>query len=331
MYMAEQCKCYMCGADLDPIDVRKHIMFEHGIPWKNYYQMAILEKLDKNTSCWNCGSRRALLSPIFHDEFILPCPKCGTSDEILEVINKFLEKAVTDKYYQEILSTPEWIQSTLKYSIKILKQLLKGDRKDYSKKSRISIDFQPWAPHEISVRNLEGLLITRYDDVPKSTVSEDSGFTYYEFILPGYGPVRIKYPEITPFDFRHHSRYSIFNQKDCTRKTKKLKFSGTNDCIKFFNPKIFEFRSILQLERPDGVKVDFEGLTDFQKKMVKLQIFRTRPLLEMVVKTFRELCHYSCEIWDSVLTWNHSRLYAKMLHTVILLGRRLQNHGKMII
>lgn len=310
--------CHCCGLSLPSGDLRGHIEKTHLMGWRNYYQLVkAAGDLDKNRTCWECGAKRPLLSPLIHDDYILPCPKCGSREEIMAVVEKFVGRGISDKYFQEIICSPTWIPRTLKYSFKILKEFLKSGDPDYSKKSRITIDFKPWAPQEISMRNSEGLIIKRYHDIPKP-VSTESG-QCFQYTLPDSKKViQVRLPEVIPFDFRHHSRYSIFNTKEYTRKTKRLKFTNSQDCIKFWNTGVKDYKGILRLEDQDGNPLRLSDFTEPEQKLIKLSILRTRPILDILQKVYLELSRFSKSLKDYVFAWNDIPLYQKNVTSCVL-------------
>lgn len=298
-------ECKICGTRVEPKNLEKHLMEFHELTWEDYFEISRLSSPSSSVHCWNCGARRAYLSPWIRNSMILPCCDCDPSnrENTLSLIEKYMTKILKDKYYQNILVNMEWLHSHQIHSMPVLKDFLKSYNFKYTKQSRLIISYQPWTIPEISERNKDDILITHKYDLDSRKVSDMN----FEVEL-SRGTYTISLPENTIYDIYHHTRYSIFNMKEYSRKAKRLKFQDQT-CIKFYDPinSLSGIKSILKLSY-QGQEINSRSLSKEDQNYLKLAILRNSSIRDLVIKIYLEICKYTKFIDDQAFIHNYVSL-----------------------
>jgi hypothetical protein len=282
--------------------------------YRGYYELAMTGYPEN--LCWKCGEPRKPLFP-YTDSLYLPCWSCGggkadfaeTTQKTAEYIEAHQKVVQKDKYLQFLLSRPEYLDLALPKRLKdienVLGSLFKADLEKLGKDTLPILEFVPGAPKELSERNILAIELKFLD--PLEIEEEESGAT----VSLGEGrKIKLMYPEIAEYDPRHHSRHSILNLKS-KRTTKRLKLEGS-DCIKLWNTRYPEVKSIFKLTDPETQEtIDPMCLGKNDLYIIRSAVLKNKGILKRVLDIENEIRRHSEYLSDSVF----------LLQTGIYLGK----------
>lgn len=303
-----QIRCPLCGCSLDSFeDLEKHLEDYHFTTLSDYYERPNRTTKD-NGYCWKCNTFRPPLTLLDSDicDYHLPCWDCigkkkyektQAIQTIQDAIHDFYSIISGDRYFQMFIIDDIYIRTTLSHEFnefkKVLKLLYPKDRNKLW-----LIDYVPGYPHTICKDNLEGLKIVDLSNL-FTALSDKKTIKLKDY--------EISYPEIVPYDTRHHSRYNILNPTD-NRKTKKLRIptsSGESKCIKFFNNTgdPCEACSLFQIKKA-GIPINPSGLGKADYIILKLVLLRNKTFMKLIISVLEEACKSSSIYRDSIFLKN---------------------------
>jgi hypothetical protein len=281
----------------------------HFISLTDYYERD--ERKKDDGFCWKCNKYLPPLTLLDPEscEYYLPCWNCIGSRKYEKVqaiqttqnaIHDYYDWILGDRYFQMFIIDDIYIKTTTTHEFgefkKVLKLLQPKDRNKLW-----LIDYIAGYPKLICEENIEGLKIVGIDTQFK-TVSKGSTLVMKDYEL--------MYPEIIPYDTRHHSRYNIYNTAD-NRKTKRLRLSGqdgksSNKCIKFFNyagneniKSLFGIRRFSTGEDVDPASLDYPDYT-----VLKLVLMRNKVFTKILIDMLEEFSRSVGVLRDSVFLKN---------------------------
>ena len=304
-------KCVLCGKEFVSnshleLDIEEHLREFHFMTYQEYYEM--IKTSYSETLCWKCGISRQQLCP-YINSYYLPCRSCisdkksdiqEATNTIVEYIKDYQKEIMKNKYYQYLLADNNILKAMLPKSFldisNLLEKLRTRDKLKIGKDSSFSVTRILGSPIELSERNLRNLNISVSDNI--SVIKNKIG---YEITL-GDCSFDVLLQEICEYDVRHHSRHSILNLNS-KRNTKKLKMES-GDCIKFWNTKFQNTKSILQIRNKSGDIIDPDSLSDDYFFLLKISILRSKPIMKRVFEVYNEICKYIETLRDSVFIKN---------------------------
>ena len=291
----KEIKCPYCGKEFNTYsELEQHL--------KNFHFMSVQDYVERDNSsfeghsCWKCGKPLIPLTFLDNENYYLPCWDCIGNNKferdniigsIQTAIKTFYSKILGDRYFQMFIIDDIYTKTTLTHEFgefkKVLKLLLQKEAKDRNK--LWLIDFIPGYPKTICEENINGLHLVSIDNQFKYT---SRGKT---LILKDY---ELVYPDIIPYDNRHHSRYNILNSSD-VRKTKRLRLSPTgegeksNRCIKFFNTENDNIKALFRIRRfSTGDEISYRDLSYADFTILKLILLRNKNFVRLVMEMLEE-------------------------------------------
>jgi len=280
-------KCpYCCFTFSDLSELESHLLESHFLTIQSYYEMELCKKHDYE-KCYKCGENRSPLTYIDEDAYYLPCWGClnnkyERAQVILTVqsaIRDYFSRVIKDRYLQMFLVSDHYFNWTLGHTYSEFKEVLKNLQK-YSRNKIWFLDWIPGFPKTISLDNLEGIKVKLIDD-------------WYD-IDSGKDEIKInswvvKFPEVIPFDSRHHYRYNIFNSAIDPKLVKRIRLKDEADnCIKFFssedNP---AHKTIFRIENWDGELI--KNLSEQDLVVTKLVLMRNKFFMKLISQIVDEL------------------------------------------
>lgn len=297
-------KCPFCEFEFkERSDLEKHLLEHHFLSMKSYYEM---ESLKSNEGkCYKCGDYRVPLSYINHTGFYLPCWKCMTNyyerkqsvAMIQSAICDYYSKVQNDRYLQMFLINNIYFESTLDHTYQgfkdVLKLLYKHDRNKVW-----FLDWNKGYPRVISESNLEGIKAVLVDD-RYSIVNGKKSISINSW--------EVKFPEIIPFDQRHHSRYNILNSSVDSRNTKRLRLKNEADeCIKFYNNDFDNnVKSLFRIVNTHtGNVIDPLSMSPQDLQVTKLILLRNKSFTKLICMMIGEIVKNAKYFSDSVILKN---------------------------
>lgn len=297
-------KCPFCEFEYsDRSDLEQHLLEHHFLSMKSYYEMEPLRSDEGR--CYKCGMYRPPLSYINHEDYYLPCWKCMKNyyerkqsvAMIQAAITDYYSKVQSDRYLQMFLINNIYFESTLDHTYQGFKDVLKL----LYKHDRNKVWFLDWIkgfPRVISKENLLGIKAVLVDDHYNIVGGKKSiSINFWE----------VKFPEIIPFDQRHHSRYNIFNPSTDSRNTKRLRLKNEADeCIKFYNNENDDsVKSLFRIiNTHTGEVIDPHSLSPQDLQVTKLIILRNKSFTRLICNMVNEVIRNSRCFSDSVFLKN---------------------------
>lgn len=242
--------------------------------------------------CYRCGNPRHLLSYLDPDGFKVPCWDCLGENKYekpqsiettkLAILDYYVS-IKDDRYLQMFLVDKIFFDNTLPHTYEEFKCVLKQLQRTYSiDRNKIWFpDFILGYPKIFSRENIGGLKI-----VPVNDLYEISSKKTEIIINDRY---KIGYPEIIPYDNRHHCRYNIFNKSSRDTKRMRLKSTNPNKCVKLFNILDKSNNSIFNLTDIDGNPIDFTTLSNLDQVVIKLVLLRNKSYFRILIDIVNEI------------------------------------------
>ena len=140
--------------------------------------------------------------------------------------------------------------------------------------------------------NLEGIKIVNLTRLYSGVILEKD-----KTIIGDY---EIRFPEMVPFDKKHHSRYSILNPNG-DRKSKRLKIS--DQCVKLFNTEYDNVKSLFKLYK-NGEEFPIRNLTYQDYVIIKLGIMRNKAFTKLIFDVVLEISRFVKTLRDTVFLKN---------------------------
>ena len=279
-------KCPFCDyRSNDLSELEGHLKENHFLSMKDYYEMMTF-KDHKDAVCYKCGNIRPPLTYVNPGGYYLPCWDCVSNKyertqfitTIQSAIKDYFGKVIKDRYLQMFLVNDLYFQWTLSHSYEEFRDVLKNLQK-YGRNKIWFLDWVPGFPKTICLDNLEGIEVKLIDK-------------WYE-VESGDDKIRINswivnYPELIPFDQRHHHRYNILNLSSDVRNTKRLRLKDDEDrCIKFFNNGEI-VKSVFSITDLNGNPL-MEQLSEQDMTVTKLVLMRNKAFMKVVWSVIEEL------------------------------------------
>lgn len=279
-------KCPFCDYRFNDLsELEGHLKENHFLSMKDYYEMMTF-KDHKDAVCYKCGNIRPPLTYVNPGGYYLPCWDCVSNKyertqfitTIQSAIKDYFGKVIKDRYLQMFLVNDLYFQWTLSHSYEEFRDVLKNLQK-YGRNKIWFLDWVPGFPKTICLDNLEGIEVKLIDK-------------WYE-VESGDGKIRINswivnYPELIPFDQRHHHRYNILNLSSDVRNTKRLRLKDDEDrCIKFFNNGEI-VKSVFSITDLNGNPLT-EQLSEQDMTVTKLVLMRNKTFMKVVWSVIEEL------------------------------------------
>lgn len=297
-------KCIGCGKEFNDIfSFEKHLLEYHFLTYQEYCELELMRDKNNDFYCFKCNKCRSPMTFLMRDEYYLPCWECAMERkaEKLEAINsvqrdlkEYYDKILGDRYYQLYIIDSIYFRSTLPHNYSEFKEVL-GNMNLPSRNDIWFIDWKLGYPKTINLQNINGLKIINLSDYYKVESSKNSlRINNYEVILP----------EILPYDVRHYSRYNLINQTS-DRRTKRLKMTSSNNCVKFYNNLKSPFKSIFQIVKYDTKeKIELEDLTYQDYVIIKLALLRNKTFVRLIYDIIFEVLKYAGTFRDGVFLKN---------------------------
>ena len=281
-------RCPICSKEIGTIDqVIEHLGESHFLNFQNYCENSILLWEDGGPSCFDCGTLRTPLTWIEKDFYYLPCRNCikrksdklEAKNEIIKNIKQYYKKIIGDRHFQLFVLDDIYLHRTFPHDYetfgKILKQLdLPKDRDELW-----FLDWKVGYPKIICSENINGIDLVSLTRYFKEFKNEDTKILV--------GSFEIRMPERIFYDPKHHFRYNILNKNSDARRTKRLRLSDEDDCIKFYNSKE-DWNSIFRVYQNSN-PVEIDKLSHLDILILKLAIFRNKNFLRLIYDIVYEL------------------------------------------
>lgn len=297
-------RCIGCGTEFDDInEFEDHLLKYHFLHYRDYCELELMKGKDEDFYCYRCNRYRNPMTFLMREDYYLPCWNCMKNKKaerldaissIQKNIKEYYNKILGDRYYQLYIIDDIYFQSTLPHSYLEFKKVLGM----LSLPSRNDIWFVDWElgyPKIISEQNIKGIKIINLSDYYKVESTKDS------LIINNY---EILMPELVPYDVRHHCRYNLVS-KTSDRRTKRIKISGSDKCVKFYNTKDNNIKSIFKIvDHKTKEDIDLSELTYQDFVIIKLALLRNKSYVRQIYDIIYEILKY-CHIFrDSVFLKN---------------------------
>lgn len=290
-------KCPFCGNEFQNLE--QHLEDWHFLKIQDYYEMDPIRPEDER--CCKCGSFRFPLTYIEPSGFFLPHWNCLRSYEkaqyiksVREAMQGFYNRVGSDRFLQMFLISDVYFSATFSHTYEEFKGVLKKLQKPERNKIWF-LDWLPGFPKTFHQDNIGGIKVIPIDEYYKFKSSSDR---------IEVNDIVVNFADIVPFDFRHHSRYNLFNQSPNARQVRRLRLKDDKDrCIKFEPLDDSPAFSIFKLERA-GQRIKPSDLGELDLLVVKLLILRNKNFMKLIQTVFGELIQNASVVSDSVFLKN---------------------------
>lgn len=275
-------KCPWCKVEGTAEEVENHISSVHFLPYQTASEVSILQKPGDEGLCYKCRSPKTPLSFLLPDFYYIPCWGCLSIRDrkvmikmLLEEIDEFYDKILSDKFLQLFLVDSIYYNSTIPHTFDTFKSIL--SKKDLPSRNSVwAIDWIPGVPKIVSRDNLEGIEIKDLGN-KYSIVSTKDKISVGKFTV--FAPTIVKYDSI------HHGRYNILNMNG-DRKTKRVRIPSTDLCYRFWNndENFGNWKSILRVVK-GTTPVEENSLSSLSPELyltLKLAILRNKSILKSI-------------------------------------------------
>lgn len=300
--MADLIKCPWCKFIGNSESIEEHFRNEHFLTYQEASEIAILQKPTEEGICYKCGSPKSPLTFLIPDYYI-PCWDCLTIKErgamrknLLEEIEEFYNKILSDRYLQLFLIDPIYYSATISHTYDTFKSVL-GKLKLPSRNNIWFLDWMIGTPKTIAKDNIEGIEIKDLGKLYKiestKTIIKVNRYT-------------VESPQIVKYDSIHHGRYNILNFKG-DRKTKRLRIPGTDNCFKFWNNlgDFESWKSILKVLDEKGEEVNITDLSPLDFLTIKLCILRNKNFMRPIFQIIKNILSQGVSVFkDNVFLKN---------------------------
>ena len=292
-------KCRFCGSEIEG-NLEEHLKEWHFLSIQDYYEMDPLSADDLR--CCKCGSQRFPLTYIEPEGFLLPHWDCLRPYEKQQYIRSVRQEIVeyygrvgSDRFLQMFLIGDIYFTSTPSHGYQEFKDVLKVLEKPERNKIWF-LDWKPGYPRTLSLDNVEGIKVVPINQL-YSVKSEPTKITLND--------ITINFATLVPFDFRHHSRYNLFNRSPSARQVKRLRLKDEKDqCVRFDAPPDDSHGySIFTLER-GGQRIKASDLGELDLLVTKLILLRNKTFMKLIQSIFTELIQNTRTLSDSVFLKN---------------------------
>lgn len=271
-------ECKWCNFKGSPEEFEKHLKEEHFISYRTAAEISLLQKPGEEGICYKCGKGKNPLTFLIPDQYYIPCWKCLGSRErkamtnsLLEEINSFYERILSDRYLQLFLIDPIYLESTIPHTYDVFKSVL--SKKDLPSRNNIwFLDWIPGVSKSICLGNLQGINIKDLGELYNITSTKEKISVNKFSIAP---------PQVVKYDGIHHGRYNILNMNG-DRKTKRLRIPGTDKCYKFWNNPEDSWKSILKVVKDGKEENAFDSLKPLDFLTLKLCLMRNKNYMRSI-------------------------------------------------
>lgn len=272
----------------------------HFMGYQEYCEVKLMNPESENGLCYRCGRKLEPLTYLDPEFYYCPCWNCAPKrksekdaqvESILRNMKEFYSRLVGDRYYQLFLVDDIYFKTTFPHDYNVFKKVV-NSLDPPSRNDIWFLDWVPGYPKTISMENIEGLKIVNLTKLYDSVVLDKDSVIV--------GDYEIKFPEFVPFNYHHHSGYSITNQNG-ERKSKRLKLD--DQCVKFFNTEDDNVKSIFKLYK-GGDEMPIRNLTYQDYVIIKLALMRNKTFIKLVFDIILEISKSVGVIRDSVFLKN---------------------------
>ena len=281
-------RCPICSKEIGTIDqVIDHLRDSHFLNFQNYCENSILLWKDEEPCCFDCGKPRTPLTWLERDFYYLPCRDCikrksdkqEARNDIIKNIKQYYKKIIGDRHFQLFVLDDIYLHRTFPHDYetfgKILKQLILPKDRD----ELWFLDWKTGYPKILCPENINGIELVSLTKYFKEFRNEDSKIQVGDF--------EIRMPEKILYDPKHHFRYNILNKNSYARRTNRLRLSGEDQCIKFYNSRE-DWNSIFRVFK-DSEPIDPIKLSHLDTLILKLAILRNKSFLRLIYDIVYEL------------------------------------------
>lgn len=285
----------------NPLELEKEIKFNHFMDYRDFCEIKLMNEPSDEGYCYRCNSALEPLTYLDPNFYYCPCWNCAPkrkserealSEGVIRNIKDFYSKLPGDRYYQLFLVDDIYFKTTFPHDYGVFKKVI--SLLDPPGRNEIwFIDWVPGYPKIISIENLSGMKIVNLSKIYNDEVILEKDKTVI-------GEYEILYPEIVPFDNKHHSRYSILNPNG-DRKSKRLKLG--DQCVKLSNTEDDLVKSIFKLYK-NGEPYPLRNLTHQDYTVIKLGIMRNKAFTKLIFDIVLEMARNIGVLRDSVFLKN---------------------------
>lgn len=304
-------KCPWCKFEGTWEDFEPHLENQHFISYRTACEISTLQHPGEDGICYKCGKTKTPLTFLIPNHYYVPCWDCLGPRErkamiksLLEEIEEFYDKILSDRYLQLFLIDPIYYEATLPHSYDTFKAVL-GKKELPSRNNIWFIDWMRGTPKIIGMENLEGILVKDLGELYKIT-STSSEIKVNKWTLPS--------PQIVKYDGIHHGRYNILNPAG-DRRTKRLRIPGTDTCYKFWNndEPYSGWKSILRIFKGENRDNNvLSQLKPLDLLTIKLVLLRNKNFMRHVFGIIKNILGAGVGIFrDSVFLGNTIDIYSK--------------------
>lgn len=282
------------------LDLEKEIKQQHFMGYQEFTEIKLALEPSEDGFCYRCNSPLEPLTYLDPNFYYCPCWDCAPkkaserealTEGIIRNIKNFYTKLPGDRYYQLFLVDDIYLQTTFPHDYNVFKKVVNS----LDPPGRNEIWFLDWKsgyPKIISMENLEGIKIVNLTNQYSNILLEKDKTVV--------GDYEIRYPEIVPFDKKHHSRYSILNPRG-DRKSKRLKLG--DQCVKLSNTEFDSVKSLFKVYK-NGEEYPIRNLTYQDYVIIKLAIMRNKSFTKLIFDVVLEMSKYVRTLRDTVFLKN---------------------------
>ena len=304
-------ECLYCGCKSD--DLCKHLKENHFMTMEEFIERRNSPNKDEEGGglCRKCNNHLYPLQILYKNisDYCLPCWNCignrkyervNAITSVQGAIHDFYSWVLGDRYFQMFLVDDIYKETTLSHRFEEFKQVLKVLGPEDRNKLWL-IDYIPGYSRTICLDNINGLKIVDIEKSYEYTSDAESKI----LTVNGYNVI---YPEVIPYDRRHHSRHNIFNTSSLSSNTKRIRFTSSSGksekCVKLFNCLEDEkVKSIFQIE-DSGEVVDTRKLSKADSTIIKLLLMRNKSFIRLIINILDEACKNVSVLRDGIFLKN---------------------------
>ena len=285
-------KCPICCKEVGAVsDVINHLSYSHFLDCLDYIEnQVLLWSENPNPSCYSCGTTRMPLTWLERDFYYIPCRSClkrktdlqEVKNEIIKNIKLYYKKIISDRHFQLFILDDIYIRRTFPHDYDTFSKILKTIELPKDRDELWFLDWKPGYPRLLCTDNLDGIELVSLTKYFSRFINEESRIIV--------GDYEIRFPEWTPYDSKHQSRYNLLNKTNETRRTKRLRLSNfeqENNCIKFYSSGE-DWNSIFKLYK-NSDPVNISDLSHLDSLIIKLAVLRNKTCMRIIYETVYEL------------------------------------------
>lgn len=304
-------KCPWCNWEGEWKDLEPHLHSQHFISYRVGCEISTLQRAGEDGVCYKCGHPKTPLTFLIPSYYYIPCWGCLGARErkamvksLLEEIDEFYDKILSDRYLQLFLIDPVYYEATVPHTYDTFKSVL--GKKDLPSRNNIwFLDWMRGTPKIIGGENLEGIVIKDLGELYNIT-STPQKISVNKWVLTP--------PQIVNYDSIHHGRYNILNLTG-DRRTKRLRIPGTETCYKFWNNdgEFPQWKSILRVFKGENRENNvLQQMKPLDLLTLKLVLLRNKNFMRHIFGILRNILSQGVGIFrDSVFLGNTIDIHSK--------------------